>query len=302
MPTYTPFKTINPYGDIATAFAGGLADIGTHLASGYTYEDFATDASIYVETAVGIINHTNEIKSIIAYAANDYNNNHLDGYTPEQQFFIGNILSGIFGASADPDSIKFFLGDIEDNISKCGLTVIEQMPLLATTAIGNAAVDYWTTVIATPASPWITNGYLTGNIALDRANMPYWVVAAMHGALTGANKARVPAGLFDVSQQSVGPNDVAILTGSLGAGGGKVLFKWVPRMTNVNFILGLEKKVFRGRDNIKYPFTPFLLRPYQCSYNGNLVASGYVSQEDWDNDVFNIEGTPGLSCQLVDIA
>ena len=234
MPTYTKFETINPYGDMAGGVALGLADITTNLTSPYPYEDLENDTLAYVITLMGITTsaaENQELKSLIAFGANDYNNNQLDGYTESQQFFIGNLLSGLTGLGGDPDSILLFLKDIEDNISKCGLSVEEQRPLLMAVAVGMAVGQFWTIEIANSSSLWYTTGYFNANSALNSAMVPYWVGAAMHGTLTAANKARVPSGLYDPSSQSSTPNLISVITGSIGVAAGKVLYKWVPRMT-----------------------------------------------------------------------
>ncbi len=227
----TKFETINPYENLAATVSLGLADITTHITVPYDLEDLSSDTKSYVETAMGITPsnaESLELKSLIAFAANDYNTNHLEGYSPAQRAFIGELLNSIFNVGSDTDAMVICISQLEEGISLMNLTLEEQRPLLMGTAIGRAVIAFWATEIANPTSPWITNSYISGNLAIDTANIPYWTAAAMHGSFTGANKARVQSGIYDPSNQGSTPNIISVLMTSIGVGAGRVLYKWVP--------------------------------------------------------------------------
>ncbi len=227
-------QTINPYKTLGTQHTSGLDSIKTALAVGMTFDQVNVNVVTSVQAAyVPAPNAFDAIEylSILPNAVNDYVNKGLGGkYNEKQIFIIQQLLKGVLKVPVQ--SIKNFILDVEDNLTRTGLTMEEQLPILIATVIGAADYDYWIDkVITTPANPWYTvgpNAYFSSNAAINYANIPYWVEASMVGALCGANKGS-SFGLVD-PPRVVGVDLVAALSGSVGLAAGKVMYQWIPRI------------------------------------------------------------------------
>jgi hypothetical protein len=227
--------TFNPYlNTIGEQHFAGLQSIETALIPLIPFETLNTFLYNYI---IGLYDYTpdqfntNEIKSILPTAANSYVNPTFDNYSPEQLYFI-NLLLGSVINDVPTNSIPEFILDIEDNISKSGLTAEQQVPLLFATAVGIRDYNYWLGRINTPVNNWYTNGYFDPNLNVNLSNLPYWVQASMQGTLTGANKAK-SYGLID-PPRVIGVDMVTALSGGIGVAAGKVIYKWVPRLQPVS--------------------------------------------------------------------
>jgi hypothetical protein len=128
------------------------------------------------------------------------------------------------------ESLKTWILDIEDNITKSDLTYEEQIPLLLATQVGNTDYDYWISKLNVPGS-WAP--YIPTSAALKTSPLlVYWVIASIVGTLVTANlSARY--GLIDSnSRPAVGIDIASALAGSIGVAAGKVIFDYIPRIQN----------------------------------------------------------------------
>ncbi len=241
----------NPYQSIGDQLAAGLAAIEAGLTSGMSFDTLNDAVYDYVQPLYYPSPDQfdeNELKSVLPNAVNSYINSNMDGYTMEQSILISRLIQGIM--STPVESIPDFIADIEDNISKSGLPLAQQVPLLMATAIGQAAYTYWNDQVNDDSTgkwypdPPVTGGagYFNANPYANHANIPYWVQAAMIGGLASANKART-YGQLD-PPKVIGVDMVSALIGALGVTAGKVMFGWIPRVqVNSLNILNLEKQI-----------------------------------------------------------
>ena len=112
------------------------------------------------------------------------------------------------------ESLKTWILDIEDNITKSDLSYEEQIPLLLATQVGKASNDYWIAKIAVPGA-WAP--FIPASPALKNSRLlVYWVISGMTGTLVTANlSARY--GLIDSnSRPAVGIDIASALAGSIG--------------------------------------------------------------------------------------
>lgn len=175
----------------------------------------------------------NEIKSAVYSSIDNFTKGAPAGNYNAKQYVFINLLTGrSFRNSFTVDTIKERILDIEDNISKAGLSVPEQTPILIATEIGKTAYDYFVTAIDTglPAG-WST--YFGGALSSPYANVPYWVAAAMRGALIGASPSYFIGGMLTPSTEGASNQMIQSLTAALTISIGKVIFKWIPRIKEV---------------------------------------------------------------------
>ncbi len=125
-------------------------------------------------------------------------------------------------------SINNWILDVEDNITKSDLTVEEQIPLLIATMMGETAYSYWNTdVDAAPASQKWT-AYYQSNTAYNYANIPYWVAAAIEGALVGYGSSM--DGNLEPTTAMVSNKMIAGLAGALAVNIALVTLQIIPRI------------------------------------------------------------------------
>lgn len=175
-----------------------------------------------------------ELYAITVNAINDYTNIHLDGYTSQQNYFITVLLNAIFEVPVE--SINEFLEDVNDQITRSNMTMAEKVPLYMAVAVGVNNYAYWLTEIRNTSSNFYTFGYFNNREWSNTAALPYWVAAAIHGTLSGANKART-YGLVD-PQKIIGVDIVTALWAGLAVGVGKVMFKFLPRLSSNSNVSG----------------------------------------------------------------
>jgi len=189
----------------------------------------------------------NQLKTQGATAINGFVNSNLLSdtsggvtYNPQQLAFINQMVNGIFGVPIQ--SIGDFITDLEDNITRSGLMQEFQIPLLQATSVGTAAIIYWNTQVQSPGGwgPYFDQS--AANSAYNRINVPFWVSAAMEGALLGTNKAAV-YGLIDPPKVA-GVDLTGALVGAAMVSAAKVLFKTSKRFQNTPFAsLKLDSQV-----------------------------------------------------------
>ena len=189
-----------------------------------------------------------ELISAMARAENGFINSNLRNgnissthFNLEQIQFIAQLLDSI--KNIPVQSIGDLIADIEDNISKSGLSSMQQAPLLMATMVGAKAYTYWIGIVQTPVTPWPP--YINANTAINYANIPYWVSAAMEGALLGyceftaLDPERIP-----------GRQILCMLACAASIGAGKVIFNLLPRVQSLNLSLNTQSVgVFNGGGN-----------------------------------------------------
>ncbi|MCX6352561.1 MAG: hypothetical protein NTX03_12000 [Bacteroidetes bacterium] len=229
--------TINIYTSIGTQWATGMGNValGVPPPPATTIQDLINQVYADVQPLYlpGTTTLTDiELKSVISNSINGYVNSEL--YTGNA--LTETLLRGILQIPVA--SLLDFIGDVEDNITKSGLSLEQQKPLFIATAIGKAAVTYWFQEVNNNVAPWanffndITNP-APGNPAYNRMNIQTWVACAMEGALLGYQSGR---SLLDespnttISSAQVGLDIISALAGAITVGAGKVMFRWIPRL------------------------------------------------------------------------
>ena len=140
-------ETINPFPSFSKDIPQGLNTIILALSSiphptlndvNTALINFISGASIFAYTST----HLDEIE-LNAYfpsAINAYINNDINGFTPGQAPFINLLLNKI--KDVPPLQIDDFIADVEDQISKAGLSLQEENQLYMATAVAVACNDY----------------------------------------------------------------------------------------------------------------------------------------------------------------
>lgn len=231
-----PQTTVNPYGEIGAQITAGLNSIIAALPGSPAISDlvdavYAYVQPIYYPGSGGVVppQLTLEIKSIARTAINSYVNNLVmggqTGYNPNQFRFIEMLIGNSLTANLPIISIGDRIADVEDNISDNQLTVSEQTPLLLATTIGEDANTYWAAQVVALASPWAAYFPPGPEKYMD---IPYYVTAAMNGALAGYGA--TPDSMIEPSVNYVTNKMVSALIGALVCTAGKVIFGWIPRI------------------------------------------------------------------------
>jgi len=226
-------QTVNPYPDLGQQYPAGLAAIIAGLPTSPQISDLVTQVydyfiSVYYPTGVTppTTQQEEEIKSIIYTVINSYINGLVpsgkSALSPRTMGFV-NMLIGPKVTQNVPIYLTNWIGDVEDNISKAGLTANEQRPLLMATEIGVAAYNYWRqqTLLGT-GSKWNPYFVLNNN---DYNSLPAWVAASMEGALAGY--AANMQGLNEPTINKETNTMWAALIGALTIAAGKVIFGWM---------------------------------------------------------------------------
>jgi len=177
-----------------------------------------------------------ELSIIAGDAVNGYINVKQGGYlnyNPKQQEFIFQLLEGINGIPLD--TIPDYITNVEENIASSGMSAAEQAPLLLAGAIGRADYVYWAgesgggSAATKAASPW--KGYLD-KLGGETSYIPSYVQAAMEGSLIGSKRS-LRSSVLNTSG-TIGLDAVAALTSSIITAAGVVIFRWLPRVAEVN--------------------------------------------------------------------
>ncbi len=210
-----------------------LTTVGQQHEDGLTAIEAALPGTEFLDTIISYIETTyypsadlqtkNEIVSVLSFSIDNYINNHLKGYSAQQNYFIRALLNGLFEVPVD--SIQTFLMDVNDQINRSGMSTAEEVPLFMATAVAAFNYDYWVSAIASPGN-W--SPYFNADAAINYANIPHWVYAAIFGTLASANHART-YGLID-PPPVIGVDMVSAIAGSLAMGAGKVIEKFLPRL------------------------------------------------------------------------
>jgi len=202
------------------------------------------DVDVLTDTIVGAIDtayfadslteaQLAEFKTLPIFAINAYSNGemaNLTAYNMIQRDYINLLTQSIFNIPID--TIAARLLDVQDNVTKSGLSSAEQGPILFAVMTGVQSFNYWNGKVATPGD-W--EDFLTNNVpyqASQYALIPYWVAAAMEGALYGANIAanNTTDGYSD--NPGISKWAITALITSLAVNSGKVIFGNIPRIQN----------------------------------------------------------------------
>ncbi len=224
----------NPYSaTIGAQHTAGLTSVVTAIGAGpTTLAVINTKTSGYTATTlypgVTILPVLqNELDSIAIHGVNNYINPVANNFNGIQMQFSNMLLNTII-CGVPVESIGDFILDVEDNVTKSGLSVEEQIPLMMATAVGKANYDYLMTAVATPANIWYTNGYFNAKDFANRASLPYWVQSAMMATLNNASKAK-SYGLID-PPQIAGVDMITTVAASVGVCCAKIMLKLIPRI------------------------------------------------------------------------
>ncbi len=220
---------INPYSSIGGLHTDGLdAVIADYTSSPDNLNTlictYIKGVFAYKTSSVPVLEDV-ELSSIFTIAQNAYINNEISGLSSQQSMFINLLVNGI--KNIPPLDIPQYIADIEDNISKSSLCQKGKMPLFFATSIGLANYNYWMAAIADTGSDWQT--YFNSNAAVNIANVPNWVSAAIQATLYFCFKGSYFTGEGEPPKMA-GPDFVTALTASLAVGAGKVIYGWVPKI------------------------------------------------------------------------
>jgi hypothetical protein len=176
--------TINPYAGLAIQWQLALVAAGTGTPANMSVINTNTSGNLLPQyfpiltgppgtvgtptTQDNLAFAQPELISAMARAENGFINSNLRNgnissthFNLEQIQFIAQLLDSI--KNIPVQSIGDLIADIEDNISKSGLSSMEQAPLLMATMVGAKAYTYWTGIVQTPAAPF--NAYINANMA-----------------------------------------------------------------------------------------------------------------------------------------
>ncbi|MBK9286009.1 MAG: hypothetical protein IPM51_17065 [Sphingobacteriaceae bacterium] len=227
--------TFNPYPQIGSQLTAGMDAVSGALTPASTVDELVNAVynyiqPIYYPSSTGAVPKQIEIeiKSVCYNMINAYNNKLL-GSTLRYSDAQMNIVSMMLGATTQDrtpiNAINPWLLDLEDNISKAGMNISLQTPLLLGIQCGKSIYAYWVSKVATPGT-WAP--FFQTPAPLNYANIPFWLKACMEGALIGANATQ--KGLIAPTTDIVSVDIISALIGALTIGAGKVIFKWVPRI------------------------------------------------------------------------
>lgn len=238
-------RTYNPFPNLGKQYADGLDYIINNLPTPLddtTFEKLNDTLIKYLQsildssgdpepTVPPIID--NIVYSILPNAANSYQNNNLKNesfYNEKQIALISSIIESVKNNSVD--AISTVLSDADNKIAQSGLSSVDQSPLFVAVQVGKKSFDYWSNVIdsGTP-SGWLT--FLNTNAAVNTANLSFWVVASIEGALSGYSQIQQldmsAANAINSLGRAVG--GTSAMTAAVGLSAGKIIFKWAQKST-----------------------------------------------------------------------
>jgi hypothetical protein len=227
-------QTINPYPQIGKDFKNGLIAIIAGLPTPATVEDLVDQVYNFIDSTFysGLSGAQKiELRSIIYTAINCYINGGVSNmYSDGPNAITAMMTVPTFINSLTVDSLGERISDIEDNITKAGLSINQQTPYFLATVMGTESNSYWIGEIASGASPWQTP-YFDNALAGAIINVPWWVAATMEGALIGSRL--TPKGMITPTDEIISTDIISSLVAALVITAGKVIFKWVKRIQNI---------------------------------------------------------------------
>ena len=231
-------STINPFPGFGTSFSSVLDDIIANIPASpkvsQVNDALVTKIKSIFSYSSDPLNDV-ELNSYFPSAINAYINNDLKGVSPKLAPFVVLLLEKI--KDVPPLQIMEFLSDVENQISEADLSLPEQNQLYLATATAKASYYYWTAQNDNlGTSAWAV--YLDTNKAVNIANLPYWVTASVQAALYFCFKGNYQT-LSSDPPKITGPDYVTVLTASAGIAAGKVIFSWIPKVSD-GFSLALQ--------------------------------------------------------------
>jgi hypothetical protein len=209
----------NPYPEIGKMHQEGLDSIISQIVGqetklneyicNFIKEKFSYSSESIIDTM--------ELNSIYTIAQNAYVNNEIIINSLEQASFIHILLNKI--KLIPTLEIDQYLANVEIKISESDFSSNEKLPFYLALSIGRVNNSYWLDIIKNPGE-W--SHYINDNYAVNLANIPYWVSAAMEATLYYCYKGSYITNELQPPQMA-GPNIVTALTASLAVGAGKVI-------------------------------------------------------------------------------
>ena len=245
-------QTVNPFPSFNSDIQKGLDDIIDYIVNEPIPNPTVNDVNLALVNYIKDIfsystNSLNdvELNSYLPTAINAYINNDLKGITGNQAPFVNLLLEKIKGVP--PLQILDFIAEVENNIAESELSLHEQNQLFMATAVASASYNYWLEQINNlSTSSW--GPYLDTNTSVNIANLPFWVTATIQAALFFSSKGNYVTAQLEPPKIS-GPDYVTVLTASIGIAAGKVIFKWLPKISDKNFGFEIieQGKMFNSR-------------------------------------------------------
>jgi hypothetical protein len=171
----------------------------------------------------------NLISTVIPVAANSYQNNQLftEGLFNDTQIMLIESTRQSLQNNSPEDIVKV-LENMEEEVSKSGLSASEQSPLFIALTFAKASASYWDNIITTPGN-W--GSYINSNTAVNYINLKYWTLATFESALNGYAQVQQldtpSANILNTAGRTIAP--VAALTASIGISSSKVILKLIQK-------------------------------------------------------------------------
>lgn len=221
-------STINPYSRLEPQFRIGMDYIITNIPT-ITIDGLVSTVHAYINTLgyFPVTPQTDaEVTSVAYNAIDDYSNAVIpDLFSEEQGKLIYTLIGPPLTEITTVDTIADRITDVESNINNRNLSTDEQTPLFIATKLGLSANTYWRAKIIVPGL-WAP--YLSTSLVSAETNLPYWIIAAMEGALLGESVSS--RGLIDPTTDIIINKIVSSLIYALIISAGKVIFQWIPRV------------------------------------------------------------------------
>ncbi len=175
----------------------------------------------------------NILKSMGSNAVIQFNNSSsCNCYSESQHYYINMMINGL--TEVPIESLSNLFAKINDQLDKSGLTETERTPLYMALSVAEATYEYWINSVKLDIlreanslsinNNWYNYGYFESLESTNRASIPYWVAAAIIGALAGSTyNTQLIEPLNPMTMQMTG-----MLMGGLTTGAGMVIFKYVP--------------------------------------------------------------------------
>ncbi|MBW6483317.1 MAG: hypothetical protein K0B10_09665 [Vicingaceae bacterium] len=242
------YKIYNPYTNIGNQFKEGLDYVIANIGSPAVYENLEKVMRDYFKTIFDFETNPpyytpiidNLVLSILPNTANSYQNSNLRNdsfYNQEQIAIINSIYDAI--KVNDIEGIEAVLDDANQEIAQSGLSNVDQTPLFVAVEIGKISYLYWKSAVY-EGSSW--SEYLSDQVPVNVANIPFWVIASMEGALIGfAQVQQLDMGV--ANYQNFAGRSIATMSAMLAAVGlssGKMFFKWIKKANSTKLTLNKE--------------------------------------------------------------
>lgn len=284
---------INPYKPVATLYKNGLDYIITCMTTSSSSSSCDCDCSdVTVEKLINCV--CAYLFSIKDIDPNDPDNllyvtnirvtvaNAVNGYLDKGSAAIG-TLRGL--ETVPVKDINAYFDRLDQSVGDSSIIKGSKSNQQLVLSIGRASYEYWTLKISDKFSPWAV--YLDGNVAIDTANIPYWVSAAMFGSQfnfwqdNATDSEAVTSALYTA------------LGGALVVGAGKVIFGWVPKedcgCNKLEGISSVSSFIYKGKKIVN--LGPFQQNPgvgkKQCRYyNADMSFDGLDEYVELEGGVF----------------